>query len=388
MARKIPLELSRGIFSTTLIILEGQGIDVILGMNWMKMHRVVLDIFTHLVHLDSPIYDKVSLQLPPVPHLQASVYAAIAKSLNEIHVVHEYSDVFLDDLPGMPPDRAIKFKIELQSGTVPVYKRTYPMTQNEMAELKTQLQKLLDKGYIRPSCSPWGCPAIFVSKKDKTQWLCVDYRPLNAVTVKNKYPLPYIDLLFDQLIGAQVFSKIDLHSGYHQIKIREEDIPKTAFSTRYGLYKYLVMSFGLTNTPAHFMNLMNSIFMEELDKFVVVFIDDILVFSKSKKEHEENLCIVLQQLRDHQLYAKFSKCEFWLTEVQFLSHVVSSERISVDPSKVREVLDWKPSRTVHQVRSFLYLAGYYHRFILKFSKIAKPITDLLKKEEKFVWNAE
>jgi hypothetical protein len=148
MARKIPLELSRGIFSTTLIILEGQGIDVILGMNWMKMHRVVLDIFARLVHLDSPIYDKVSLQLPPVPHLQASIYAAIAKSLNEIHVVHEYSDVFLDDLPGMPPDRAIKFKIELQPGTVPVYKRTYPMAQNEMAELKTQLQELLDKGYI------------------------------------------------------------------------------------------------------------------------------------------------------------------------------------------------------------------------------------------------
>jgi hypothetical protein len=203
-----------------------------------------------------------------------------------------------------------------------------------MAELKTQLQELLNKGYIRPNCSPWGCPAIFVSKKDKTQRLCVDYRPLNAVTVKNKYPLPRINLLFDQLIGAQVFSKIDLRSGYHQIKIREEDIPKTAFSTRYGLYEYLVMSFGLTNAPTHFMYLINSVFMEELDKFVFIFIDDILVFSKSKKEHEEHLRIVLHRLRDHQLYAKFSKCEFWLTKVQFLSHVVSSEGISVDPSKV------------------------------------------------------
>jgi hypothetical protein len=173
-----------------------------------------------------------------------------------------------------------------------------------------------------------------VSKKDKTQWLCVDYRPLNAVTVKNKYPLPRIDLLFDQLIGAQVFSKIDLRSGYHQIKIHEEDIPKTAFSIRYRLYEHLVMSFGLTNAPAHFMYLMNSIFMKELDKFVVVFIDDILVFSKSKKEHEGPLYIVLQRLRDHQLHAKFGKCEFWLTEVQFLGHVVSSEGISVDPSKV------------------------------------------------------
>jgi hypothetical protein len=200
--------------------------------------------------------------------------------------------------------------------------------------------------------------------------------------------MPCIDILFDQLIGARVFSNIDLRSGYHQNKIHEEDIPKTAFSTRYSLYEYPVMSFGLTNAPAHFMYLMNSIFMEELDKFVVVFIDDILIFSKSKKEHEEHLRTVLQWLCDHQLYAKFSKCEFWLTQVQFLGHVVSSEGISVDPSKVLEVLIWKPWRTVHQVRSFLGLAGYYRRFILNFSKIAKPITNLLKKEEKFVWNGE
>jgi hypothetical protein len=230
-------------------------------------------------------------------------------------VVREYLDVFSDDLSGMPPDRAIKFKIELQPGTALVYKRPYPMARNEMAELKTQLKELLDKGYIWPSCSPCGWPAIFVSKKDKTQRLCVDYRPLNTVTMKNKYPLPCIDLLFDQLIGAQVFSKSDLRSGYHQIKIYEEDIPKTAFSTRYDLYEYLVMSFGLTNAPAHFMYLMNSIFMEELDKFVVVFIDEILVFSKSRKEHEGHLHIVLPRLRDHQLYVKFSECEFWLTKV-------------------------------------------------------------------------
>jgi hypothetical protein len=310
MARKIPLELAGRVFSTTLIILEGQGIDVILGMNWMKMHQVVLDISAHLVHLDSPIFGKVSLQLPPVARLQTSIYAVVAMSLDDISVVHEYPNVFPDDLLGMPPDRAIEFQIELQPGTALVYKRSYPMARNEMAELKTQLQELLDKGYIRPSCSPWGYPAIFVSKKDKTQRLCVDYRPLNVVTVKNKYPLPRIDLLFDQLIGVQVFSKIDLRSGYHQIKIHEEDIRKTAFSTRYGLYEYLVMSFGLANAPTHFMYLMNMVFMEELDKFVVVFIDNILVFSKSKKEHEEHFHIVLQRLRDHQLYAKFSKCKF------------------------------------------------------------------------------
>jgi hypothetical protein len=205
---------------------------------------------------------------------------------------------------------------------------------------------------------------------------------------KEQVSIARTDFLFDQLIGAQVFLKIDLRSGYHQINIREEDITKITFSSRYDLYEYLVMSFGLTNAPAHFMYLMNSVFIEELEKFVVVFIDDILVFSKSKKEHEEHLCIVLRRLRDHQLYAKFSKCKFWLSEVQFLGHVISSEGISVDPGKVREVLDWKPPRTVHQVHSFLSLAGYYHRFILNFSKIVKPITELLKEEEKFVWNAE
>jgi hypothetical protein len=178
--------------------------------------------------------------------------------------------------------------------------------------------------------------------------------------------------------------KIDLRSSYHQIKICEEDILKTAFFTRYSLYEYLVVSFGLTNAPAHFMFLMNSVFMEELDKFVIVFIEDILFFSKGKKEHDELLRIVLQRLRDHQLYAKFSKCEFWLSEVPFLGHMISSEGISVDSGKVQAVLDWKLPRAVHQVCSCLSLAGYYRRYILNFSRIAKPITDLLKKDEKFV----
>jgi hypothetical protein len=197
--------------------------------------------------------------------------------------------MFPDDLPGMPPKRAIEFKIELQPGTTPITKAPYKMLPMELKELKVQLQGLLDKGYIHPSTSPWGCPTLFVMKKDKELRLCVDYRPLNAVTIKNKYPLPRIDILFDQLVGAQVFSKIELHSGYHQIKIHAKDIPKTAFTTRYGLYEYLVMSFGLTNASAHFMYLMNSVFMLELDKFVVVFIDDILVYSKSMEEHEEHL---------------------------------------------------------------------------------------------------
>jgi hypothetical protein len=240
------------------------------------------------------------------------------------------------------------------------------MPPNELAELRTQLQDLLEKGFIRPSSSPWGCPAIFVKNKDQTLRMCVDYRPLNEVTIKNKYPLLRIDLLFDQLVGAKVFSKIDLCSGYHQIRVRLEDIPKTAFTTRYGLYEYLVMSFGLTNAPAHFTYLMNSVFMPELDKFVVVFIDDILIYSKSREEHATHLRIVLTRLREHKLYAKFRKCEFWLDQVPFLGHILSAEGVAVVPGQVKDILEWKPPTTVHLVQSFLGMAGYYRWFIPDF----------------------
>jgi hypothetical protein len=286
----------------------------------------------------------------------------------------------------MPPDREIEFIIELMPGVAPISKRPYRMAANELAELKKQIAELQEKGFIRLSLSPWGAPVLFVEKKDKTQRMCMDYRSLNEVTIKNKYPLPRIEDLFDQMRGACVFSKIDLRSGYHQLKIRESDIPKTAFRTRYGLYEYTVMSFGLTNAPAYFMYLMNKVFMEYLDKFVVVFIDDILVFSKNEEEHAEHLRLVLEKLREHKLYAKFSKCEFWLDSVPFLGYVISAGGIAVDPSKVKDVLDWKPPQDVSEVRSFLGLAGYYRRFIRDFSKIAKPMTQLLEKGKEFVWS--
>jgi hypothetical protein len=186
------------------------------------------------------------------------------------------------------------------------------MDVKDLIELKKQIEELLEKGFIRPSSSPWGTAVLFVNKKDGSRRMCVDYRSLNEVTIKNKYPLPRIEDLFDQMRGATIFSKIDLRSGYHQLKIRTEDIPKTAFTTRYGLYEFLVMSFGLTNAPAYFMNFMNKAFMEDLDQFVVVFIDDVLVYSQSEEAHEDHLRLVLQKLRYNQLYAKFSKCDFWL----------------------------------------------------------------------------
>jgi hypothetical protein len=202
---------------------------------------------------------------------------------------------------------------------------------------------------------------IFVLKKDCTQRLCVNYHAVNEVTVKNKYPLPRIDDPFDQLCGACVFSKTDLRSGYHQLKIRECDIPKTAFVSRYGLYQYTVMSFGLTNAPSYFMYLMNRVFMEYLDKFVVVFIDDILVYSRCEEEHEEHLRLALQKLQENRLYAKLSKCEFWMKQVAFLGHVISKGGISVDPSKVQDVLSWNAPTSVGDIRSFLGLAVYYRR---------------------------
>jgi hypothetical protein len=215
------------------------------------------------------------------------------------------------------------------------------MNPQELEELKRQLADMLSKGLIRPSASPWGSLVLFVDKWDGTIRLCVDYHKLNEVTIKNKYPLPKIEDLFDQLNGAKVFSKIDLRIGYHQLKVRESNIPKTAFTTRYGLFEYTVMSFGLTNAPAYFMNLMNKVFMKFLDKILVVFIDDILVYSKAEEEHVEHLWLVLGTLREHQLYAKCSKCEFWLKEIGFLGHVISAGGVSVDPSKITSIMERK-----------------------------------------------
>ena len=261
--------------------------------------------------------------------------------IEDIPVVSEFSDVFPKELTTLPPDREIDFTIELLPGTAPIAKAAYRMAPLELQELKIQLDKLLSIGFIRPSVSPWGAPVLFVKKKDGTLRLCIDYRGLNNVTVKNKYPLPHIDELFDQLQGARVYSKLDLQQGYHQLKIREDDIPKTAFRTRYGHYEFVVMPFGLTNAPAAFMDLMHRVFRPYLDKFVVIFIDDILIYSKDQEEHKDHLRTVLQVLRTHKLYAKLSKCEFWLKEIAFLGHIVSGDGLRVDPSKIEAIVSWE-----------------------------------------------
>ncbi|GJW28671.1 hypothetical protein Tco_0045546 [Tanacetum coccineum] len=260
---------------------------------------------------------------------------------------------------------------------------------SEMQELSNQLQELSDRGFIRPSTSPWGAPVLFVKKKDGSFRMCIDYRELNKLTVKNRYPLPRIDDLFDQLQGSSVYSKIDLRSGYHQLRVRDEDIPKTAFRTRYGHYEFQVTCpFGLTNAPAVFMDLMNRVCKPYLDKFVIVFIDDILIYSRNKEEHANHLRIILELLKKEKLYAKFSKCDFWIRIVQFLGHLIDSQGLHVDLAKIEAVKNWTSPTTPTEIRQFLGLAGYYQRFIKDFSKIAKSLTELTQKNKKYIWGKD
>ena len=381
---------------------------MILGTDWLHFYRANIDCYGKIVTFHRPGLPVVTFvgEQSGVRHGVISAMRAkrllskgcqgylahvmlndvAPSSVEKVRVIRHFPDVFPDDLPGLSPDRDVEFTIDLLPGTNPISLTPYRMAPAELRELKVQLQELVDKGFIQPSTSPWGAPVLFVRKKDGTLRLCIDYRQLNRVTIKNRYPLPRIDDLFDQLRGACVFSKIDLRSGYYQLKISRDDVPKTAFRTRYGHYEFLVMPFGLTNAPAAFMDLMNRVFQPYLDRFVIVFIDDILVYSKSKAEHVRHLTLVLKRLREHQLYAKFSKCQFWLNQVVFLGHVISAQGILVDPQKVAAVENWEQPRTVTEVRSFLGLAGYYRRFVKDFSVIALPLTRLTRKDVKFEWD--
>ncbi|KAM1286042.1 hypothetical protein ACFX2J_000134 [Malus domestica] len=403
-----PVRVDNVIMPANLIPLDIVNFDVILGADWLHYNRAHIDCYGKSVTFLRPGLPEVTFvgERSGVRHGVISAIRArkllskgcqgylahvvlndvAPSSVEEVGVVRHYPDVFPEDLPGLPPDRDVEFSIDLLPGTNPISLTPYRMAPAELRELKIQLQELIDKGFIQPSSSPWGAPVLFVRKKDGTLRLCIDYRQLNRVTIKNRYPLPRIDDLFDQLKGACVFSKIDLRSGYYQLKIKDDDVHKTAFRTRYGHYEFLVMPFGLTNAPAAFMRLMNEVFQEYLDKFVIVFIDDILVYSKSKSDHIRHLNLVLRKLRDHRLYAKFSKCEFWLDQVAFLGHVVSAQGIQVDPQKIAAVESWEQPRTVTEVRSFLGLAGYYRRFVQDFSIIALPLTKLTRKDVKFEWD--
>ncbi|GKE12470.1 putative reverse transcriptase domain-containing protein, partial [Tanacetum coccineum] len=322
LIRGCPLNFLNHPFNIDLMPVEMGSFDVIIGMDWLSKYHVVI------------VYDEKIVR--------CHVFLA---HVTERKTEDESKQKRLEDVP-----------IELP-----------------------------DKGFIRPSSSLWGAPVLFVKKKDGSFRMCIDYRGLNKLTVKNCYPLPRIDDLFNQLQGSSVYSKIDLRSGYHQLRVREEDIPKTAFRTQYGHYEFQVMLFCLTNTLAVFMDLMNRVCKPHLDKFVIVFIDDILIYSKTKQEHEEYLKLILELLKKEELYAKFSKCKFWILKVQFLEHVLDSKGIHVDPAKFESIKDWASPKSPTEIHQFLGLAGYYRRFIKGFLKIAKSMTKLTQKKVKLDW---
>ncbi|GKD11404.1 putative reverse transcriptase domain-containing protein [Tanacetum coccineum] len=312
--RDCKLEVRGSLFSINLIPLGHGSFDVIVGMDWFSQYKVV--IVCHKKVVEIPVDDGRTLRV----HGERTVGIAKAlktvkedePKLGDISVVRDFKDVFPEDLAGLPPQRQVKFRIDLVPGATLISKSPYRLAPSAMQDLSWQLQELQDKGFIRPSHYPWGAPVLFVKKKDGSLRMCIDYRELKKLTVKNRYPLPRIDDLFDQLQGSRYFSKIDLWSGYHQLHVHEDDIPNTAFRTRYGHFEFTVMPFGLTNAPAVFMDLRNRICKPYLDKFVIMFIDDILIYSETKEDHEVHLGLVLELLRNEKLYAKFSKCEFWL----------------------------------------------------------------------------
>ncbi|GJS43150.1 putative reverse transcriptase domain-containing protein [Tanacetum coccineum] len=345
-------------FEIDLMPIKLDSFDIVISMDWLSKYHAKILCDKKVVHI--PIDDEtLIIRGDRITEKKKSD----EKRLEDIPVVREFPKVFPEDLPGLPPVCQVEFQIDLIPGATPVARAPYRLAHSEMHELSNQLQELSDRGFIRPSTSPWGAPVLFVKKKDGSFRMCIDYRELNKLTVKNRYPLPRIDDLFDQLQGSSVYLKIDLRSGYHQLRVRDEDIHKTAFRTRYGHYEFQVMPFGLTNAPAVFMDLMNRVCKLYLDKFVIVFIDDILIYSHNEEEHANHLRIILELLKKEKLYVKFSKCDLWMRIVQFLGHLIDSQGLHVDPAKIKAVKNWASPITPTKVRQFLGLAGNYQRFI-------------------------
>ncbi|GJR42430.1 putative reverse transcriptase domain-containing protein, partial [Tanacetum coccineum] len=330
------LEIEGHVFDIDLIPFRHGSFDVIIGMDWLSNYKAKIICHEKVVRIPLPD-GKVLRVVGERPDEKVRFLMGVKKQ-EEIVVVRDFPEVFPDELSGLPPIREIEFRIELIPGATPVAKSPYRLAPYELEELSGQLKELQDKCFIRPSLSPWGASVLFVKKKDGSFRMCIDYRELNKLTVKNRYPLPRINDLFDRLHGLHFFSKIDLRSGYHQLRVHEDDIPKTTLRTRYRHFEFTVMPFGLTNAPTIFMDMMNRVCRSYLDKFVIVFINDILIYSKTQEEHVEHLRLVLELLKKEKLYAKFSKCEFWLREVQFLRHVINSNGIHVDPSKIEAIV--------------------------------------------------
>jgi hypothetical protein len=397
--KECPIELN-GIFTKyDLNVLPLGSYDVLINTDCLEQHKAKVDCYNKVVEcLDEKgipkevkeIIQPISVRKISTLQLQRffkngfQIYAVhildLAEdrgpNLEDYKILQEYVDVFLEEVPRYSPKRGIDFTINLMPGVAPVSKVPYTMSTLELIEHRMQLQELMDKKYIRPSVSPWGALVLFIKKKKRTLRLFIGYRKLNKVTVNKKYPLHIINDLFNQIKEAKVFSKIDLRTEYHQVRIKEEDIHKTTFRANYGHYEFTVVPFGLTNAPMTFMCLMNNLFNKYLDKFILVFLDDILIYSENDEEHEEHLRFILQVLREHQIYAKLSKCDLYKERIQYWGHVISEEGIVVGPEKIEVIMEWPTLENVTYLVSFMGFDGYYQRFIRGFSRIDHLVTSL------------
>jgi hypothetical protein len=406
----VPLRLQESGFEVDLYVIPMKGADVVLGMQWLKgLGQVVWDFSSmemqfqnegkevRLAGVKAPtataIEPTAALKLLRGSH---TAYLLTAQSVNPspektpqavspelAQVLKEFTDVF-EEPCGLPPTRSQDHRIPLKVGSGPVSVRPYRYAHSQKGEIERLVQEMVDQKIIRPSTSPYSSPVLLVKKKDGGWRFCVDYRALNDTTIKDKFPIPVIEELLDELHGTRYFTKLDLRSGYHQVRMSEEDVPKTAFRTHEGHYEFLVMPFGLTNAPATFQGIMNDIFRGSLRRYVLVFFDDILVYSKSWGEHLRHVREVLETLRNHRLHAKMSKCLFGQREVSYLGHIVTGHGIQADPDKIQAMIDWPLPHTIRGLRGFLGLTGYYRRFVRGYGHLAQPLTSLLKKDS-FQW---
>ncbi|KAJ9543643.1 hypothetical protein OSB04_023350 [Centaurea solstitialis] len=394
-------------------ILEMGHLDMILGVSWLKKQgKVTFDWVEKLISfyqegkeivLKAVMEKKKEIKGSGDRGMLASFFSALFDKNNlkdvvgttqlidqqrkELEAVLQLYESIFQEVSGLPPKRDIEHQIELYGTGEPVSVRPYRYPHHHKNEIEKQVREMLQQGIIRHSLSAFSSPVILVKKKDGTWRMCVDYRELNKATVPDKYPIPVVEELLDELNGARYFSKLDLKSGYHQIRVRESDVGKTAFRTHEGHYEFLVMPFGLMNAPATFQSTMNQIFRPHLRRFVLVFFDDILVYSRDWKDHMDHLRIVLDILSHNQFVANRKKCVFATQRVEYLGHVISVLGVSVDPTKIRSIIEWPVPKNVKGVRGFLGLTGYYRKFIAGYGKLAKPLTELTKKDG-FVWNSE
>ena len=370
-------------------LISSPKFPIILGIPWLAIHNPSIDWENHVLHFPSEFCQSNCLQnpqssAPPIPQvLEQSASELIPLPYKKFQDVGDKKNA-----DKLPPHRSYDCPIELLPGAEIPFGCIYPLSDPELKALKKYLDEDLKKGFIRPSTSPAGAPFFFVEKKDSSLRPCIDYRKLNSITVKNRYPLPLISELLERLRTAKIFTKLDLRGAYNLVRIRQGDEWKTAFRTRYGHFEYLVMPFGLCNAPATFQHFVNDVFRDMLDQFVIIYLDDILIFSENLEQHRIDVCKVLQRLREHQLYLKLEKCEFEKTTVQFLGYIISPKGLEMDPSKIRAITEWPTPKNVKDIQRFIGFANFYRRFIRNFSRVIKPITQLTKKSTHFTWTPE